>query len=365
MSARALQRSGTHIAWLVTLALVALAPARTGAGGGAPPPPLDPAARLPSGGSAFEYWDLTAQLDSGHRVVARFLISNAGPGDQLGAALGYLIQPDGTHQKFKNGRTRSNWKLSSDRLFLDIGSSHLDLHHPEGRLQISKSNVKIDLGFRHAGGESVPPEVLPEGYQLELLAAAAPIQGTIWLKGLPEPIPVRGQVALVHSWSRRAEQKLLLRRIEFFSLSREHPMYLLDLTTPKGKRTRWFHLTGSQDREATASHETLLSRSNFELRLEGSLADEKGAYWTPQEMQLNAAALGGQIELGATLMRHNPLGPIPMVVRWLVSRGMRPQQVWATSRYDVTVSPSRGSSALQYQGSGVTMVTFLNRVTAP
>ena len=44
----------------------------------------DPAARLPKGGSAVEYWDLTMELDSGHHLFVRFAITNEGPGDQVG-----------------------------------------------------------------------------------------------------------------------------------------------------------------------------------------------------------------------------------------------------------------------------------------
>jgi len=48
----------------------------------------DPAARLPKGGSAVEYWDLTMELDSGHHLFVRFAITNEGPGDQVGFATG-------------------------------------------------------------------------------------------------------------------------------------------------------------------------------------------------------------------------------------------------------------------------------------
>ena len=318
---------------------------------------LDPAARLPSGGSAIEYWDLTAQLDSGHRVVARFLISNAGPGDQHGAAVGYLIRPDGSSQRFKNGRMRRRWTLSSDRLALDIGSSHLDLHQPEGRLQISKRAVKIDLRFRHAGAGIVPPDVLPRGYHLDLLDSAAVAEGTIWLPEMAEPRAVRGHIGLVHTWSEKAEAKQVLRRIEFFSLQEGMPLYLLDLMTPKGKRTRWLTLT--------QSHKSILSLVNFPLRLAAPLSDEDPKYWTPGQIQLSDTNLSGEITLRDTLMRHNPLAPLPAVFRFLVSLNMQPRQLWAESEFDVTLPPGLGTPTLRLKGSGVTMVTFLNPVESP
>jgi hypothetical protein len=45
------------------------------------PPLLDPTAHPTASESASEYWDLTMRLDSGYAVFARFLLTNAGPGD--------------------------------------------------------------------------------------------------------------------------------------------------------------------------------------------------------------------------------------------------------------------------------------------
>ena len=48
---------------------------------GGPPTDIDLAAVLPRGDEAVEYWDLVGDFDSGHRLYARFLITNVGPGD--------------------------------------------------------------------------------------------------------------------------------------------------------------------------------------------------------------------------------------------------------------------------------------------
>ena len=61
-----------------------------------PPDRGDGAWRLPSGESASEYFDLLVRLDSGHRVFARFLVTNEGPGGGSAAAFGHVIRPDGT-----------------------------------------------------------------------------------------------------------------------------------------------------------------------------------------------------------------------------------------------------------------------------
>ncbi len=43
---------------------------------------VDPSARLPSGRSAWEYWDLIARLDTGHRITWRVLITVSEPAVQ-------------------------------------------------------------------------------------------------------------------------------------------------------------------------------------------------------------------------------------------------------------------------------------------
>src|SRR5512134_1797385 len=86
----------------------------------------DPAAfvpRLSDAAEAMEYWDVTARLDGGQRFVARFLITNEGPGAHTAAAVGHLVRDDGRVVPIKYGRTRDGWQLSPDRRRLKIASA--------------------------------------------------------------------------------------------------------------------------------------------------------------------------------------------------------------------------------------------------
>jgi len=103
--------------------------------------PLDPSARMLEGSDASEAWTLYVELDSGHRIAQRFLISNAGPGDHNAVAVGHLSEPGRPPYRYQNGRRRARWKLSDDQLFLDIAASHLDLHRPTGELRIPKKEI--------------------------------------------------------------------------------------------------------------------------------------------------------------------------------------------------------------------------------
>jgi hypothetical protein len=341
----------------------------TGAGAADPspaPPAVDgaggvagPAARLPAGGSAWEYWEITALLDSGHRIACRFLVTNAGPGDRNGVAIGRVIAPDGRVKEFRNGRRRDRWTLSDDRLRLDVGSSHLDLHGPVQRLWIDKRLVKIDLRYTAAGEMFSPAGVAPPDYHLDVVAVSAPIEGSLWLEGMDAPLRVQGRAAVTHTWSKRPEVDLMLRRIEFFGLRDEDALYLIDLTTPAGSRSRWLgQARGSDLRFAT---------SEFDLHLDGAAADRDNApYWVPGSLVLEGEQIGGRIRIERTLVEAHPLSALPGPIRFLLSLSMRPWRVWMESPFEVALppDPERGRGG-PLRGSGLVTVSFLDEVGRP
>ena len=105
-----------------TLAFLALGLAASAQAGG-PPVDVELAAVLPRGDEAVEYWDLVGDFDSGHRLYARVLITNVGPGNHTALAFGHWVAPDGTATAFKNGKREGAWTLAADRKRLKIGSS--------------------------------------------------------------------------------------------------------------------------------------------------------------------------------------------------------------------------------------------------
>ena len=329
-----------------------------GAGGGTGSA-ADPTARLPSGGSAWESWEITAHLDSGHRIASRFLVTNAGPGDRNGVAVGRVIGPDGRVHEFHNGRRRNRWELSDDRLRLDIGGSHLDLHGPAHRLRIDKRHVQIDLRYTPAGDGFSPSGVTPPGYRLDVIAVSAPMEGSLWLEGMDTPLAVHGRAAVTHRWAKRPERDLTLRRIEFFGRRDEDALYLIDLTAPDGDRKRWLGLwNGSELRFAT---------TEFQLHLDGAAADrENSPYWVPGSLLLEGERVGGRIRIERTLAEANPLSALPGPIRFLLSLSMRPRRVWAESPFDVTLHTDPDSGRVrQVSGSGMVAFSFLDTIGRP
>jgi hypothetical protein len=308
------------------------------------------------GDSASEHWEFTARFDSGHLLFVEFLITNIGLGERNSAAAWHLVTPEGKTRRTTNGRNEGKWTLSADHLRVEIGSSVLDLHAPAYQLQVNKKSIRINLQFRPDAQAVWSEKAVPSGYALDLLAAAVPIEGTVWVKGMETPLTVKGTVAATHSWMNEAGSSLIRRRVEFFSLQEQNPFYGVDFTTPNGGRVRWVVVkpNGSKAYDSSKVEWTLGGRAK-EPR-------ERG-YEVPATIRVKNAQLEGETQLERVLLRTDPLADIPHPFRFVISLALdlRPRRVWALSPYELSFSPeTKKQSVLQLQGAGVTAVTFLN-----
>lgn len=323
----------------------------------------DPAARLLPGVSASELWELTAQFDSGHRLFAEFLITNIGFGDRNAVAVGHLVEPNGKTHRFRNSRRKGRWGLSADRRRLEIGASLLDLHAPVSQLRVTKRRVQVDLHFRLDDTAVWSDAFAPFGYALDLLDIDAPVAGTLWIRGMEKPLPVKGVAVLAHSWMNKTASDLILRRIEFFSLHPACSVYAVDLVAPDGIRRRWMvtKKNGAIDQEVRQLNVTLGGTSK-KLSAHG--------YPVPTALRLHSPGIEGQVRLERLLLRDDPLSDLPGPLRFLVSLvfNLQPQRVWAASSFTVAFPPNPATahqpdhSPPALQGTGVTAVTFLNPV---
>lgn len=311
----------------------------------------DPAARLLPGEFASERWDLTARFDSGYLLFAEFLITNIGLGDRNAAVIGHLIEPNGTTHKFRDGRRKAFWSLSPDRLRIEVGASLLDQHDPTHQLKVTKRSLRAELHFRPDGPVAWSDKFVPAGYAIDLLDAAAPIEGTLWAKGMQAPVSVRGMAAITHSWISKIESNLVRRQIEFFSLQGDYSIYLVDLTPPKGSRSRWMVIT----QQGRITYET----QDFELSLDSS-TEKSQDYPAPRTLILKSQNIEGQVPLDHVLLRYNPLGDLPQPFRFLVSLKARPQRTWALSPFELSFRPDPHQAPVHIRGTGVTIVSFLN-----
>ncbi len=310
-------------------------------------PVLDPAARMLGGDDASESWNLYVELESGHRITQRFLVTNAGPGDHNAVAVGHLIEPGRKPYRYENGRRRPRWTLSDDRLFFDIAASHLDLHRPRGELRITKDDIEIRLFFDFSTGAAaarVPRERLPGGYNVEVLAVAAETEGTIAAPWMTRPVETRGRTWLVHTWTKKDEARLLSRRVDLFGSDGESAFYGVHLRSRGDWESGWSLVT---DRTRGIIESPIKIPASWNVRPAGSGG---GKYPTPRGFEVDAGNHSGQITLGREWLRFDPLDVLPQPFKWFVRSRSKPQEVWADARIGVRISPAPGPPSLPVTG---------------
>jgi hypothetical protein len=320
---------------------------------------LDPSARLPRGSGASEQWDVTAVFDSGHRVVARFLITELGPGSRNGAVLGHLVFPDGRTFEFRNGRRASEWTLREDGRELTLGHSRLELDATldDGSrghlLEITKDKIQLRLPIPVRTPESLPRNLAPEGYASDLLSLGAPTRVRFLVPSLmAEPVESDGRVSMVHNWAEGSEHELVAARFEVFGFDGEGAIYLTEVRTPEGSRSAWLKVNGSHDR---ANSWRLDGVSGAGVR---KSARGRG-YWIPERLEARSGAVDVTVDTGKTWLEVNPLVVLPPPFRWLIALSTQPHRVWAGCDFHVTFRPSSGPPVVT-QGTGVMVATFLD-----
>ena len=328
-------------ALLVALMLVAAAPGI--ADGPAPEDARtapDPAAKLMSPDDASEYWTLYVELESGHRITQRFGLTNAGPGEHTAVAVGHLLEPGRAPYRYANGRRRSRWTLSDDRLFFDIAASHLDLHRPTGELRITKDDIEIRLFFDFAESDlaaSVPAQALPPHYGVDVLAVGAPTRGSIKAPWMAAPLETTGRTWMAHTWSYKDEAKLLTRRVEVFGGAAEsiggRAFFGLQFRHDGGRESAW-----SIARSETGFVIESTINQNEVWTESGRAVSRRGSKSYPLSGDFTISGTNsGSITLTDEVLRYDPLEVIPNPFRWLIRRMTEPQEVWAEAVIDGTL----------------------------
>lgn len=316
--------------------------------------PGSPAARLASGDEASEYWDLAAAFDSGHYFFARFQISNEGPGDRTAYALGHVLFPDGQLVHFQNGRLEGNWRISEDRLRLKVGSSILDLHGPAHHFEVDKNKKGIKFFLDYDGTGPIRSwATAPDGYQLDLLTLGGAIRGSLWARDVtPEPVPVTGTVTVTHATMDDSEFNLAALRIEPYGMAADggdSHLYALAMERERGPARTWMVIrSGERWRET----------EGFSVSRVGKDESAKKGYPLPTALLLQGDEVRGRVDLGRTLLRHDPLALAPAPFRFLLSFRSDPSQIWLESRY--AIEWLGDDEPLALRGKGASSFYYLN-----
>ena len=305
-----------------------LAPAPDAAGPGevepaAPSgPPPDPTLRIPGDGGSDSY-QLSALLDDGSQLLARILITNAGPGDRNAIATGLWIERDGTVHSFDNVRRSNEWQLADDRKRFDIGSTHLDLSGDHARYWITKKRIQVDVQLPLRDGRPFPDGFEAKSANADLLATLVPVVGTIKLRERDTAHDVRGVASLVHGWSKRADFGGARRVSATFREAerRNESLLLLQQQVPGGAARAlaiW--------RDAEGRLHTLEA---LQVRAEGRLpGDRPSSYPAPAVLRIDGA-LTGSVALREVLWERDLIGSLPLALRTVMGFALdaRPRRV--------------------------------------
>ena len=322
--------------------------------------PPDPAAQLPTGDDAWEYWDLNATFSSGHHITARFMITNFGPGSQSAVVLGHVTLPNGQIVEWDNGRKKSRWKLSENGRRIGVGSSHLYLEDPVYIFEIDKNFLNIKLQFAPEEGEHLKPDMnLPEGYHTQTLTTGQAVTGQLWIADIvEEEIELEGFITLTHSWSSESEADAMLRRIEILSMEEDSSLEVVDLTIPDGTHFQWLALT----EKGIMTYIT----QDFEIALEGRAPNYRSKkFWVPERMHLTGAGVNGMVTLSQITSSRNPLKVLPQPFRFLASFASKPRLVWAQAPFELDIKIDESAPPVHRQGTGIAVMTFTNPVKPP
>jgi len=321
-----------------------------------PSPVVDPAARLPEGDSAQEYWDLVARLDSGHRFYARFLITNQGPGDHSAVATGDLVDPDGTAVPFQNGRRKGRWSLGADARSLRIGSSHIDLSGPAARVEIDNDKRGFEVVLNFEPDDSSAHVFDTDDAHLDLLHLASAVEGHVQHAEMPEPLAVTGRATLTHGWTSRPEGDGVMARIDVTTLSPDRAAFLAFWLSP-GSRTRaWLGVRTADGR--TQPTDVRQVRVDFPR---GGEAD----YPLPTRLSVRGARQHATASLRGDPLRRNPLDALPMGIRMLYSFGAQPIRVWADATLRVEVESEGGTGSSSWETFGIATLNFQDAFPTP
>jgi len=320
----------------------------------APPAQPDPTLRLPDSGSSDggDSYQLSAHLDDGSVLLARILITNAGPGDHNAIATGLWIEADGTTHNFDNVRRNDEWQLAADRKRFDIGSTHLDLTGEYARYWITKKRIQLDIQLPLTAGVALPDDFEPPGANAELLATLVPVVGTIRLRGWDAPREIRGTANFVHAWSKSAAIGAA-RRITASATRDGESLLIFQARTSAGE-SRAFVVHRSPETG-------LRTFEDAEAAARGQLpGDRPAGYPTPSELVLSGAAAQGRVQLGEVVFERDALSSFPAPLRSLMGFALktRPLRVWARASIDVTMRSVSGGTPSRFQGEGTAAIAF-------
>ena len=288
----------------------------------------DPAARLPEGSLAGEYWDVAARFESGHVLVATVALVDNGLRRRNAIAVGELLEPDGTRHRFSRSEREGGWRLEQEGRRLDLHSIVLDQAGDPRRFVVDKDELGIELEIASAGAPAWPEREASPGCGFDVLEVAGPATARFRRAVGAEPVALRGLAAVTHRWTSGLEVACLRRGVELFAMQPGLGLYFRQSETPDGARHTWLLVRQG-------------ARTVFEgTPRESALEWRGGAPGYPEPATLRFAAPGveGRVAFGAPLAIFEPLARLPAPLRALLELRTRPRLAWSRPRFELRLA---------------------------
>ncbi len=284
----------------------------------------DAAARLPGGALASESWEVVAQFESGHVLVATMALFNSGLGARNALAFGQLIEPDGTVHPFSRSERSGGWHLDPSGRRLDLRSVVLDQTQALRRFVVDKNELGIDVAVETFGEPAWSAEEATTGCALDVLEVAGPATGSFRIESRAA-VPLRGLAALTHRWMPGLEATCLRSGLELFAMQDGLGLFLRETETPTGERRSWLVL----QRDGVVVFQGAPTDSDITWR-----AGQPG-YPEPVRLRFRAPGISGRVSFGDLLGRFEPLARLPSPLRLVMEQRTRPRLQWSESRVEL------------------------------
>ncbi len=325
---------GVALAWLA--AIVCAADAR---------------AQLPGPGRcAGVYWDLTAVFDAGDELLARVLLTRAGPGDLNAAGQGHWRDPEGVTTPFQNGRTAGRFEVDASGRRLEIGSTGLDLARASHSFAVDNDKRGVKLRVVFAPGTAVDETVHEGGLAISVLHLGSRVTASVWRRGMAAPRELTGRATLVRTTHAVCERDLVSLRGEVHGLAGPAAWLWIHERLNDGRDRNWLGWRGEDG--------SLATRRPDETRLEAwrEAAGER----LPRHIATRGDGIRGGFAIGSPFLAHDPLDALPRIVRMLYWFGADPWRVWAEADAEFsTASRAPDVPSLPPRGPALASFTFL------
>ena len=307
-------------------------------------------ARLASAPSASEYWDLSARFETGHRIFARFMLTNEGFGGRTGVAWGDVVLPDGSTRPFAIAKQEGDWSLSEDRLRLEIGSAHLDLRTAERRFELDSRKLRLRIALRFPAdgpGVAFPPggALAPEVALLQI----SRVEGEFSEPGMPAPVALVGRGALARLWLDGGEGASVRRWISFAGEAGGLDAFASVVMGADAVQHGWLALRRGDEilvRDAAAA---------VAVEIAGAAAEP--GYPRPERVSLEGAGARVRLEAGPEWVRRDPTERLIAPLRLLLRLKTRPRLLLS----DASLHISLGAASRQaHRGAGNLWTTYVN-----